>query len=93
LALARSDYFGPGLARKRPGHNLEWEPDRSAVTATFDDLPGATFGATQGEALASAEDLLETSLSFYTDDGVPAPRPAPAKGRPVYIRARWSPPR
>ncbi len=63
--------------------NLEWEPDRSAITVTFDDLPGATFGATEGEALARAEDLLETALSFYTDDGIPAPRPTPAKGRPV----------
>ena len=63
--------------------NLEWEPDRSAVTVTFDDLPGATFGATEAEALARAEDLLETALSFYTDDGSPAPRPTPAKGRPL----------
>jgi len=63
--------------------NLEWEPGRSAVTVTFDDLPGATFGATEAEALARAEDLLETALSFYTDDSLPAPRPTPAKGRPV----------
>ena len=63
--------------------NLEWEPDRSAVTVTFDDLPGATFGATEAEALAHAEDLLETALSFYMDDGLPVPRPAPAKGRPI----------
>jgi antitoxin HicB len=67
--------------------NLQWEPDRSAVTATFDDLPGATFGATEAEALARAEDLLESALSFYTDDGVPVPKPAPARGRPI-VHAR-----
>jgi antitoxin HicB len=63
--------------------NREWEPDGSAVTVTFDDLPGATFGATEAEALARAEDLLETALSFYTDDGLPVPKPAAAKGRPL----------
>lgn len=63
--------------------NLEWEPDHSAVTVTFDDLPGATFGATEREALARAEDLLVTSLSFFTDDGLPTPQPRPAQGRPT----------
>jgi antitoxin HicB len=63
--------------------NLEREPDGSAITVTFDDLPGATFGATEAEALARAEDLLESALSFYTDDGLSVPRPAPAKGRPI----------
>ena len=67
--------------------NLEWEPDRSAVTVTFDDLPGATFGATEAEALTRAEDLLETAVSFYTDDLMPAPRPGPARGRKlVHLR-------
>lgn len=63
--------------------NLEWEPDGSVVTVTFDDLPGATFGTTEAEALARAEDLLETALSFYTDDGLATARPASAMGRPV----------
>jgi antitoxin HicB len=62
---------------------MEWEPDRTAVTVTFDDLPGSTFGATETEALVRAEDLLETALSFYTDDGLAIPRPKPANGRPV----------
>ncbi len=56
--------------------NLEWEPDGSAVTVTFDDLPGATFGATEADALARAEDLLATGLSFYTDETLPTPMPA-----------------
>ena len=60
--------------------NLEWEPGRGAVTITLDDRPGATFGAIEAEALARADDLLETSLSFC----LPVmPRPTPAKGRPV----------
>ena len=63
--------------------NLEWEPDRSAVTVTFDDLPGATFGVSEAEALARAEDLLETALSFYTDEATATPKPAPARGRPL----------
>ena len=33
--------------------------------------------------MARAEDLLETALSFYTDDGLPVPKPTPAKGRPI----------
>ena len=63
--------------------NMEWEPDHSAVTVTFDDLPGATFGATEAEALTRAEDLLETALSFYTDDNLPTPEPGSANGRPL----------
>jgi len=63
--------------------NLQWEPDRTAVTVTFDDLAGATFGATEAEALARAEDLLETTLSFHTDEGLPIPSPAPVNGRRV----------
>lgn len=63
--------------------NLEWEPDNSAVTVTFDDLPGATFGTTEAEALTRAEDLLETALSVYVDDGLPIPPPRSADGRPL----------
>ena len=63
--------------------NLEWEPDRSSVTLTFDGLPGATDGTTEAEALARGEDLLVTALSFFTDDIEPLPRPSPARGRPI----------
>jgi antitoxin HicB len=62
---------------------LEHEPDGSAVTASFDGLPGATWGGTEAEALARAQDLLVTALSFFTDDGQPTPDPPAAKGRPV----------
>jgi antitoxin HicB len=45
-------------------------------------LPGATFGATESEALARAEGLLETALSVFVDEGVPTPEPS-ADGRPL----------
>ncbi len=62
---------------------LEPEPDGSAITVTFGGLPGATWGASESEALARAEDLLVTALSFYTDDGQPIPPPPDTNGRPV----------
>ncbi len=62
---------------------LEPEADGDGFTATFDGLPGATWGATEAEALAMAEDLLVTALSFYIDDGKPLPRPGLALDRPV----------
>lgn len=67
--------------------NLEWEPDGTAVTVTFDGLPGVTHGDTEAEALTRAEDMLETALSFFTDDLLPPPKPEPARGRPlVHVR-------
>jgi len=62
---------------------LEPEAGGDGITAIFDGLPGATWGATEAEALTMAEDLLVTALSFYTDDEKPLPRPAPSQGRPV----------
>jgi antitoxin HicB len=62
---------------------LEPEADSDGITAMFNGLPGATWGATKAEALTLAEDLLVTALSVYTDDDKPLPRPAPARGRPV----------
>lgn len=63
--------------------DLEWEPDGSAVNVTFDGLPGATWGASEAEALERAEDLLVTALGALVEDGAPLPRPAPADGRPL----------
>jgi antitoxin HicB len=62
---------------------LEPEPDGSAITVTFEGLPGATWGATEGEALARAEDLLVSVLSFFVEDGLPLPKVPPARGRPM----------
>lgn len=62
---------------------LEHETDGSGVTASFDGLPGATWGATEAEAMAHAEDLLVTSLAGLVEDGAPLPPPAPAAGRPL----------
>src|SRR5271169_2143083 len=61
--------------------NVERESD--GVTVTFDDLPGATWGATDTEALARAEDFLVTALGALVEDGKPVPVPPEAKGRPV----------
>ena len=61
---------------------IEAQPE-GGFTVTFERLPGVTQGETEAEALREAQDLLETALSFYTDDGKPLPRPAPGRGRPV----------
>jgi antitoxin HicB len=61
---------------------LEAQPE-GGFTVFFEGLPGATQGETKAEALREAEDLLETALSFYVEDGRPIPRPSPADGRPV----------
>ncbi len=62
---------------------LEAEADGSAVTATFDGLSGVTWGATEAEALAHAEDLLVSVLATFVEDGKPLPPPPAAHGRPV----------
>jgi antitoxin HicB len=62
--------------------DVEAQPE-GGFAVTFEGLPGATQGETEAEALREAEDLLVAALSFYTDDGRPLPRPAPAGGRPV----------
>ena len=59
------------------------ERDADGVTLTFDGLPGATWGATDREALGQAEDFLGTALSACIEDGKPVPEPKVASGRPV----------
>ena len=61
--------------------DLLHEPD--GITVSFEGLPGATWGATEAEALARAEDFLATALSTFVEDGEALPPPAPALGRPV----------
>ena len=41
------------------------------MTATFEGLSGATFGANEAEALREAEDLLVSALSIFVDEGKP----------------------
>jgi antitoxin HicB len=63
---------------------LEPEPDGSAVTLRFPDVPGArTWGDDEAEALALAEDCLVTALYGCVRFGEPIPRPGPARGRPM----------
>jgi antitoxin HicB len=61
---------------------LEHETD-GRITVIFADLPGATWGDTEAEALTRAEDLLISALSIYVEENRPLPRPSPARGRPL----------
>lgn len=57
-------------------------PDREGggFVVTFPDIPEAmTQGETLEEALAMAQDALETALDFYFDDQRPVPVPSRAK--------------
>jgi antitoxin HicB len=63
---------------------LKREKDGGFV-ASFKDVPEAiTQGETEAEALAAAEDALETALDFYFEDNRVVPLPSKAKrGQPV----------
>jgi antitoxin HicB len=55
--------------------------DNDTVMVRFVDLPGATFGDDEADALANAVDLLETVMMGYITDRQDIPAPSPAKGR------------
>jgi antitoxin HicB len=57
----------------------------SGFVATFVDIPEAiTQGETAEEAMAMAQDALETALDFYFEDNREVPMPsAPKRGQPV----------
>lgn len=57
--------------------------DDGTVMVTFADLPGATFGDDEADALRNAVDMLETVLIGYIGDRADIPEPSPADGRPV----------
>lgn len=57
--------------------------DNDTVLVTFVDLPGATFGDDEQDALAHAMDALETILNAYIQDRRDIPEPSPANGRPT----------
>jgi antitoxin HicB len=59
------------------------EPDDGTILVTFPDLPGATFGDDEQDALARAVDLLESILNTCILDREPIPQPSPANGRPL----------
>lgn len=61
---------------------LEPQPE-GGYTVTFADLPGATEGDTDAEAMANAADALITALSGYVEEGKLLPRPSAARGRPL----------
>lgn len=62
--------------------NLEPD-DNGTILVTFPDLPGATFGEDEADALARAADALETIFIAFMDDRREIPKPSPAMGRPT----------
>lgn len=60
--------------------NLEPD-DNDTVLLTFADLPGATFGEDEADALARGVDALETMLGAMISDREDIPAPSPANGR------------
>jgi antitoxin HicB len=60
------------------------EPDGSAVNVSIPDVPGAlTFGDSEAEAMALAEDCLIAALRAHVRLRRPIPAPSPADGRPL----------
>ena len=58
--------------------------DNDTVMVTFPDVPGAiSFGDDEAEALANAQDALETVFSGLIGDRVAIPSPSEAAGRRV----------
>ena len=68
----------------RYAYPVTLEPEKDGrLTVLFDELPGATWGDTEQEALTRAKDLLVSSLATFVEDNQPIPRPSPARGRPL----------
>jgi antitoxin HicB len=60
------------------------EPEGSAVTISFPDVPEArTFGDDEADALAAAGDCLIAALRAQVKRGRPIPPPGAAEGRPL----------
>jgi antitoxin HicB len=57
------------------------DDDNDTVMLRFVDLPGATFGDDEADALANAVDLLETVVMGLITDRQAIPAPSAAKGR------------
>lgn len=55
--------------------------DNDTVMATFVDLPGATYGNDEADALANAVDLLETVMMGYIMDRKEVPAPSNVERR------------
>lgn len=56
------------------------------ILVSFPDVPEAhTFGEDREEALARAEDALETALIGYMEDRLPIPKPSPSKRGPFIV--------
>ena len=55
------------------------------------DVPeAAAFGATEEEALAAVQPILEAVLSSYCVDGRPIPSPSDVCGAPIVVTDKFS---
>jgi antitoxin HicB len=62
--------------------------EEGGFIVTFPDFgDGVTQGDDREEALAQAEDLLETMVANYLAEGWDLPEPSPARGRPLVLLA------
>lgn len=57
--------------------------DNGTILVTFADLPGATFGDDEKDALLRAAEALETILIGLISGRQDIPKPSAAKGRPT----------
>lgn len=66
---------------------VKLQRDTNGTTlVSFPDVPEAhTFGEDREEALARAEDALETALIGYMEDRLPIPKPSPSKRGPFIV--------
>src|SRR5688572_29282704 len=55
--------------------------DNGTILVTFTDLPGATFGDDEEDALARAADALETAIIGLICCRADVPKPSAAEGR------------
>ena len=67
----------------RYSYPADLTPDEGTILVTFPDLPGATLGEDEDDALMRAVDLLETIFIGIISDREPIPAASPANGRPL----------
>jgi antitoxin HicB len=75
----------PNLEGTWMNYPVELIPDdNDTIMVAFPDVPGAiSFGETEGEALANAQDALETVFSGMIADRKDIPEPSAPDGRPT----------
>ncbi|MBJ6724934.1 type II toxin-antitoxin system HicB family antitoxin [Geomesophilobacter sediminis] len=66
---------------------IHLEPaEEGGFVVTFPDIPEAiTQGEDRDDALAWAQEALESALEVYQEKRLPVPNPSPPEGRPVVV--------